>query len=547
MIKYYFKTLLMITPLILLSLLVGCQGESKRANNSNTSPIIPVPTATPTSYSGGGSNGTGNGSSIINGGWGAWTAWSICDFNCQKKRWRFCDNPTPQNGGQNCSGLSQELLNCTPTECQSGGSGSGNVCPSGFIKVKEVAAAEHFIPVSNQYGIITYCFSHQQTIDANKYCHVHNNITYCHQKTENDIAYFLKAKPSVNTTSTLTTELAAITKQSYVLPTNTCNFSSFNSIPPREMNKIKQLFSYQGHCPSQKVLCEQNHVKSFDANKFYIAIVIADSASKSSGVIFLKREDTYKFPNLAGMFLENESKQVASYIMQVCLPEQHSSNIANKETKLTMVQADRGYLHEFNFNSDRIHAVRIGEFWNYTKDSVSMLLDPILNYTMPNLDENCKNKTSSKYKWRLGYHPSNSKVICTTNASQTSENVQTCSSNSVWVDWNNKQWCLALSQNEQYYVAKGVCTPCPYGGTYDGANCLLGYLPSNGKIIDKKAYYNKTKPAPTYCETGDILSTNSGQSLGMCQRMSITIPLNADSFILNNISIYYKPVCKITN
>lgn len=540
--------------LFIFLLLVNCQGKQERRNSSNTSPVIPTSTATPITTAtqvGEGDNGnSGSGSSVVNGGWGAWTQWSFCDSNCQKKRWRFCDNPLPQNGGLNCTGLSQEIQNCTPLECQGnsggGGSGAGSLCPTGFVKFKEVASAEHFLSMSNNYGIVTYCLTEQVSSEkiSSKYCHRQNGHTYCYQKTMDQLALFYKM-PDTYQATTLLEELNNLKKESYVLPLNTCNFSALNNIPDREMNKIHLLFSYQGFCPSRRVLCEQNHIKPYDANKFYIAVAVADAATKSTGVVFLKREDTYKFPNFAGMFLGSESQKVASYFMQICLPEEQSAEIVKNETKLTMVQPDKGYLHEFNFNSDRMHAVRIGEFWNYTKGSHSILLDPILNYTMPNLNINCKSISGNKYKWRLGYHSGNSKVVCANSAGQTLENVQSCISGSQWRDWNNKLWCL---QNEnQYYIAKGLCNPCPYGGEYDGANCLLGHLPKSGKIVDRKAYYYKTKPAPQYCETGDTLSTLSNSSAGMCLRTSISIHANAESFILNNVSIYYKSVCKISN
>lgn len=548
---------------LVLLFLTSCESKKERIPSTDTSPV--EPTAASTGQGGGGtdttsttgsnnSGATTGGSNPVNGGWGAWTQWSICDLNCQKKRWRFCDNPSPQNGGLTCSGPTQEIASCTPTECQGnsdGGSGTESTCPSNFFKVKEVATSEHFVSTPG-YGTVNYCFTDQSPTESFPltHCHIHNNFTYCHLKTIDSNALFYKVPTATNYNGLLLDELKFISKKSYVLPLNTCNFPALMNIPEREKNKMKQLFGFNGGCPSQKVLCESNHVKSYDSSKSYIAIPVMDAASKSSGIIYLKREDSYAFPNLAGMYLGSESRKIASYILQICLTDQSNSDILTNDTKLTIVQEGKGYLHQFNFNSNRMHAVRVGEFWNYSKGSLSMLLDPILNYTMPaNLDISCRTISSEKYKWRLGYisNDPNAKVICTKNAAQTIENVQSCEVSSEWIDWNNKKWCLSNSSNNQYFIAKGVCTPCPHGGTHDGANCLLGYLPNTGKIVNKKAYYHKTKPAPVYCETGDTLSTSTDSSAGMCHRTSIIIHPTVDSFMLNNNTIYYKPLCNIVN
>ncbi|XP_052278810.1 A disintegrin and metalloproteinase with thrombospondin motifs adt-1-like, partial [Dreissena polymorpha] len=38
----------------------------------------------------------------INGGWGAWEVWSICECNGFRRRYRQCNSPPPKNGGHDC-------------------------------------------------------------------------------------------------------------------------------------------------------------------------------------------------------------------------------------------------------------------------------------------------------------------------------------------------------------------------------------------------------------------------------------------------------------
>jgi hypothetical protein len=54
------------------------------------------------------------------GGWNNWMDWSPCSVTCTigtKTRTRLCNNPTPQNGGANCSGLSEDLQDCNAGYC----------------------------------------------------------------------------------------------------------------------------------------------------------------------------------------------------------------------------------------------------------------------------------------------------------------------------------------------------------------------------------------------------------------------------------------------
>lgn len=56
----------------------------------------------------------------VKGGWSCWTDWSECSVTCGmgvKTRNRLCNNPAPQNGGQECEGPSTEEQPCDAGEC----------------------------------------------------------------------------------------------------------------------------------------------------------------------------------------------------------------------------------------------------------------------------------------------------------------------------------------------------------------------------------------------------------------------------------------------
>lgn len=58
---------------------------------------------------------------VVNGGWGAWQAWTPCyPVSCwfgTKLRTRPCNNPLPMYGGQYCSGNPTEIINCLRGQC----------------------------------------------------------------------------------------------------------------------------------------------------------------------------------------------------------------------------------------------------------------------------------------------------------------------------------------------------------------------------------------------------------------------------------------------
>jgi len=56
------------------------------------------------------------------GNWGAWQAWQGCSVTCGtgvSRRYRNCDDPSPEYGGAPCSGMQFEENACTP----------GGACP----------------------------------------------------------------------------------------------------------------------------------------------------------------------------------------------------------------------------------------------------------------------------------------------------------------------------------------------------------------------------------------------------------------------------------
>ena len=52
---------------------------------------------------------------MIHGGWSIWGSWSMCSVSCgggYKARLRYCNNPAPMNGGQDCFGSPEERIPC---------------------------------------------------------------------------------------------------------------------------------------------------------------------------------------------------------------------------------------------------------------------------------------------------------------------------------------------------------------------------------------------------------------------------------------------------
>lgn len=56
----------------------------------------------------------------IDGGWGSFGTWSKCSAPCNggfRLRRRFCDSPSPQNGGAECNGCSIDYETCNAQKC----------------------------------------------------------------------------------------------------------------------------------------------------------------------------------------------------------------------------------------------------------------------------------------------------------------------------------------------------------------------------------------------------------------------------------------------
>lgn len=56
----------------------------------------------------------------VDGLWGSWTKWSECSVTCKgevEKRRRSCNNPLPQHGGKDCTGVSMVTRSCKVRPC----------------------------------------------------------------------------------------------------------------------------------------------------------------------------------------------------------------------------------------------------------------------------------------------------------------------------------------------------------------------------------------------------------------------------------------------
>lgn len=58
--------------------------------------------------------------SVVNGNWATWSSWSACSKSCDngtQARTRTCTNPSPQNGGSNCTGNDRQTQHCNTKRC----------------------------------------------------------------------------------------------------------------------------------------------------------------------------------------------------------------------------------------------------------------------------------------------------------------------------------------------------------------------------------------------------------------------------------------------
>ncbi|XP_076054854.1 unc-5 [Oratosquilla oratoria] len=58
----------------------------------------------------------------VHGGWTTWSSWSTCGPDCRHHRRRSCSAPTPQHGGQYCTGKDVTSSNCSGGMCRGRGS-----------------------------------------------------------------------------------------------------------------------------------------------------------------------------------------------------------------------------------------------------------------------------------------------------------------------------------------------------------------------------------------------------------------------------------------
>lgn len=59
----------------------------------------------------------------INGGWGPWSAWSVCSLSCGggvQQSQRECNSPLPKHGGKYCTGTRKKYRSCNTQNCPVG-------------------------------------------------------------------------------------------------------------------------------------------------------------------------------------------------------------------------------------------------------------------------------------------------------------------------------------------------------------------------------------------------------------------------------------------
>lgn len=97
----------------------SCTSSANSCGQTNTGTIqadCSCDAPTPPESSCGG--GPGPGPSPVNGGWSAWSSCSVTACGSTGTQTRTCTNPTPANGGANCSGPSTQA--CSTVSCPSG-------------------------------------------------------------------------------------------------------------------------------------------------------------------------------------------------------------------------------------------------------------------------------------------------------------------------------------------------------------------------------------------------------------------------------------------
>ncbi|XP_061554159.1 netrin receptor UNC5D-like isoform X1 [Phycodurus eques] len=70
----------------------------------------------------------------VDGGWGAWTEWSACGGDCERRRSRECTAPQPKHGGRLCDGVALATDNCTGDLCTQNGKLLRDAKPQGVLE-----------------------------------------------------------------------------------------------------------------------------------------------------------------------------------------------------------------------------------------------------------------------------------------------------------------------------------------------------------------------------------------------------------------------------
>ncbi|XP_047411929.1 complement component C6 isoform X2 [Sciurus carolinensis] len=74
----------------------------------------------------------------VDGNWGCWSTWSMCDPTYKRSRTRECNNPAPQQGGRGCEGEKHQEEDCTFSIMEN----NGQPCISDNEEIKEVDLPE---------------------------------------------------------------------------------------------------------------------------------------------------------------------------------------------------------------------------------------------------------------------------------------------------------------------------------------------------------------------------------------------------------------------
>ena len=105
--------------------------------------------------------------SSVDGHWSNWADWSGCSVTCgagSRSRDRKCDNPSPANGGDNCTdGVNSVVENCTMPEC------SGITSRDYLLKISHISFKNGILVIVFVIGILDFgvcCFKIQLTADG---------------------------------------------------------------------------------------------------------------------------------------------------------------------------------------------------------------------------------------------------------------------------------------------------------------------------------------------------------------------------------------------